>query len=567
MAAGAAILIVLYLLYRQLVPIPQAGPTRGSESAGVTASRPAQPVERLLLPAFGEVLVRGRAGREIFRTTTAILGGGWLALPVAALLGGGDLTFEADGAAAVRITEGAWASGNPVVFLKAGSGTPPGGLELAAWRPSLPVDWYPSRSTEPPLRLEVSVSRRTGSFAGFPSQPDIRLPGVFLQEGAVVGWTFGEPFDQAYLWAGAPAAGSPPAISVDRFISAVSSDSREGYFRRLFDSGTGASPAAELEALARGFRLAPLLAPEDLPADLRQPVIVGKMDAIASGLIRSGRGDEVARILDDTIIMASADPVLARDAVLGLAEKQDYNRTIRRLETIERDVFTVRGPAPPELAEVKSRLYKDWLRKIIEEGDYYSGAVAYDEARRAFPDDPEIHLLGVEIAIADKDPGRAKEILGARSYPPPLKEWADRLTAQLDDKRGEAEDIIIRFDPGQDSIIVEAVINGSLTQKFIVDTGASHTTIPSSTAVALKIKYYDGMPSRAAATASGVRVAYEVTLESIQLDKCRVDNVTALVLDMPLLPDYGLLGLNFLDAFSAEIDRKNGVLKLKKRPT
>jgi len=45
-----------------------------------------------------------------------------------------------------------------------------------------------------------------------------------------------------------------------------------------------------------------------------------------------------------------------------------------------------------------------------------------------------------------------------------------------------------------------------------------------------------------------------------------VDNVKALVLDMPLLPEYGLLGLNFFDAFDARLDRQNGVLRLKKKP-
>ena len=135
----------------------------------------------------------------------------------------------------------------------------------------------------------------------------------------------------------------------------------------------------------------------------------------------------------------------------------------------------------------------------------------------------------------------------------------------MDEELDEPQDIVISFDPGEGSINVEAVINGTFTQKFIVDTGATYTAIPSSTAAALGIEFEEGIPAKAMATASGVQVAYEVTLESIQLDQFRVDNITAYVMDMPLLPEVGLLGLNFFDSFSAEIDRKNGLLRLRKR--
>ena len=564
---GAAILILSFFLYRHFAPVPQARPARAAESAGAAVRRTAPPADGSITPTFGEVIVRSAAGREGYRITTPIFGGAWAAVPVSAMFGGAELAFQPDGSVAVGIADGTWAPEDPVGFWKVESGYPPASVDLAAWRPSLPLDWRPSRSTGPALRIEVGASRRAGSFTGFPGPPELRSPGFFLQEGAIVGWTFGEPFDQAYLWTGAPAAGPTPAIKAAQFFSAVSSDCREGYFRRLLDVGPGASPAAELEALARGFRRAPLLAAEDLPPDLRPAAIVGRMNTLAGELIESGLAGEVIRILDDQIIRESADPLLARDAVLALAGQQEYNRTIRRLEAIERDVFAVRGPVPAEFSEIKSRLYKDWLRKIIEKGDYYSGAVAFEEARRAFPDDPEIRLLGAEIAVADNNPDLARELLEEGGFPGEMQERADQLGAQLEDKPDESEDVIIRFDPAQSSIYVDAVINGSFTQKFIVDTGASIVSIPSATAAALKIKYDDALPTRAMATASGVVVAYEVTLDSIELDRCRVNNVTALVMDMPLEPESGLLGLNFLEAFNAEIDRPNGILRLKKRPS
>ena len=38
-------------------------------------------------------------------------------------------------------------------------------------------------------------------------------------------------------------------------------------------------------------------------------------------------------------------------------------------------------------------------------------------------------------------------------------------------------------------------------------------------------------------------------------------------MDMPFDPENGLLGLNFFDAFDAQIDRQNGILRLKKKPS
>jgi len=396
--------------------------------------------------------------------------------------------------------------------------------------------------------------------------PEVRAPGLFVQEGAVVGWTFGRPFDQGYVWPGTPAAGPLPAIGADKFFSAISSDCREGYFRRLFDSGVEKSPAAELEALAGGFRRAPLLAPEDLPPDLRQSAVVARMEALASDLIEGGQAAEVVRILDDQILRESADPVLAVAAVAAQAEGQDYNRTMRRLEAIERDVFAPRGLVPEEIRELKARLYKDWLRKIIEKGDYYSGQVAFEEALRAFPDDPEIRLLGVEIAISENDPARARELLADGDYPAELRERVERMGARLEEVSGDAqEEILIPFNPAADHISVEAVINGFYRQKFIVDTGANVVTIPAAAAQALGFTVDDTLPATTLLTAGGALHAYEVALGSIQLANLRVDKVKALVVDLPASPEHGLLGLNFFDAFRAEIDRANGVLRLKRR--
>jgi clan AA aspartic protease (TIGR02281 family) len=216
------------------------------------------------------------------------------------------------------------------------------------------------------------------------------------------------------------------------------------------------------------------------------------------------------------------------------------------------------------LDQFEAQLYKDWLREIIVKGGYFSGMAAFEEARRAFPDDLEIHLLGVQAALAENNRERARELLEMRSYPPPFDERANQLAERIKELEDQ-EAVAVRFNTGDESIRVAAYLNGTYYQNFVVDTGTSMTTIPSSAVEALKIRVDESTPVRAVLTASGMGVTYEVTLDSIELEGLRVNNLKVLIIDLPGVPDYGLLGLDFLNNFRFEIDKRQGILRLKKR--
>jgi clan AA aspartic protease (TIGR02281 family) len=170
----------------------------------------------------------------------------------------------------------------------------------------------------------------------------------------------------------------------------------------------------------------------------------------------------------------------------------------------------------------------------------------------------------VEAALAEKNWAKAKELLEMRSYAPPLKERADQLEKRIKELEDQ-EAVAVRFNTGEESIRVTAYLNGTYMQNFVVDTGTNMTTIPSSAVEALKIRVDESTPVRAVLTASGLGVTYEVTLESIELEGLRVNNLKVLIIDLPGFPDYGLLGLDFLNNFRFEIDKKQGILRLKKR--
>jgi clan AA aspartic protease (TIGR02281 family) len=90
-------------------------------------------------------------------------------------------------------------------------------------------------------------------------------------------------------------------------------------------------------------------------------------------------------------------------------------------------------------------------------------------------------------------------------------------------------------------------------------------TIPSSTARELGLDVDDRSPIRRVFTAGGVQYAPEITLNSITVEGWEVNNVKALVLDIPNQPEWGLLGLNYLQRFRMDMNTLEGVLLLEPR--
>ena len=90
-------------------------------------------------------------------------------------------------------------------------------------------------------------------------------------------------------------------------------------------------------------------------------------------------------------------------------------------------------------------------------------------------------------------------------------------------------------------------------------------TIPRSTAEYLDLAVDDRSPMRKVVTAGGVRYAPEVTLYSVTIGGWEINDVKALVLDIPDQPDLGLLGLNYLQNFRMDMNAETGILLLEPR--
>jgi clan AA aspartic protease (TIGR02281 family) len=181
-----------------------------------------------------------------------------------------------------------------------------------------------------------------------------------------------------------------------------------------------------------------------------------------------------------------------------------------------------------------------------------------------FGDDAAFHLYRVEAALLSGDISLARELLAAGSYPDDLQERATALAARVDEAFSLSEAIVIPFTPGDGTIATEARLNGLLSQRFLVDTGATFTTIPSATADRLGLSP-GSTRRRQVATIGGTVTAWETELESIALADQAVTNLTVLVLDIPDNADLGLLGMNFIRHFDMDLDNQKGQLVLMPR--
>lgn len=554
-----------YLAHSLFMKPRPAAAERSVGKAGEAAPVASQvPVIGPSLALMGEIITRGAQGEVVSKFGTSLSRGGWVAMPTWVAFGGDRLVFKTPNQDEIAIESGFWLEGNPAVLWKLTTHAEGIGREVVPWKPHVPLEWHSSVSEGAGLGVDIVSPLEKGSFTSFNLPETVRDPGVLVQDGSIVGWTFGQGMDKGYLWKGPAAAALEPNITVGGFLARVSSNNREACFNQALAPADGISLPMRFEALARGFRLPSLLSGDDLPVRLKPRAVALQMHALASQLLQSGSAKDVARILDDQVLAEASDPGLIMDAARAVVTLQDQAEGLERLERAKKAVLEKSGQRFPILDQFQAKLYKDWLKDIITKGSYHSAMAVYEEASRLFPEDPELHLLGVEAALAEDNREKAKALLGQREYPDPWKDRAHQLESRI--QAEEDQDVIaIPLTLDEDQMCVDALLNGSYLQTFIVDTGATRSSIPWSAMEALNIPVDETSPIAGIVTVSGILVTNEVTLQSLELKKFRRDNLTVVVVDLPLHPDVGILGMDFFGKFRIEVDKTNKVLKLKKR--
>jgi aspartyl protease family protein len=107
-------------------------------------------------------------------------------------------------------------------------------------------------------------------------------------------------------------------------------------------------------------------------------------------------------------------------------------------------------------------------------------------------------------------------------------------------------------------------VNGSVngrSMRFLVDTGATLTTLSRTDARRIGLDYRGGTPSKVVTGGGEVR-GWRVTLDSVGVGATTVRDVEAFVVDNDALP-VGLLGMSFLGRF--DMHRQGETLALRHR--
>lgn len=513
----------------------------------------------------GRVSVENRWGREVSSLSAALLGGYWVALPVRAILGGERLTIHFGKHKAHSIEKGIWEEGDTVSLWKVEDARRLGGPILRPWKDGVPLKWVSltSRGTSMPVIVQPGVTQ--GSFIECSMTEDFQEYGLFLQQNAVVGWTFGPWLKGGFLWAGPEGERLDDQTTIENFYIISFGSGREEQFSRALSPGERTTPLERLTALADGFRLSPKLNPKETPDELRRESVLIVMEELSDGLIKDGAASQVARVLDDQILMETSDPLLLALAMAANAEAYGYERAIDLAEGVGEAIVLKQEEGVREVERLHGELYARWIRDLLDRKETGRAWQIYERGKDYFRNDPEIHLLGVEAALAGGDWETAERLLRLMDYPDNLADKAKLLDSRISRLKSEVGKIVINFPPGSRQIPVTAVLNETHHQEFVIDTGASMIAIPSSSLKSLDIKLDSRNPVRRVSGIGGVRSAREVRLSSINLGGWIVYDVPALVIDLPGKSNMGLLGLNYLNRFYMEIDQERGVLSLKPR--
>jgi clan AA aspartic protease (TIGR02281 family) len=514
---------------------------------------------------IGTVIIKDIAGNIIKEVPAAIVGGGWVALPKLLCLGGAEWTLKVGPDLEVSIVGGISSDYDRIGLWRILEDFRIEGPELFPWSPDMQLTWLPMTALDSPESVELENPTEQGHFIEGTLSGDFNEAGILIQQERVVGWTFGSNTEGAFVWNGDEGRYLRPEIRVDDFYRFTFANSREEELVRAYAMDADYTALERLEALANAFRFAPKLADNITPDYLKKSSAVEKMKKLAGSALKAGSSREVADIFDAQVLIEAADAELLITVAQATAQSYGFEGAIELAENVADGLPAVSKQDGELLRKIFAELYLNWITNLYNQGNFQAAWRAYRLAVRRLPDDLEVHLSGVELALAENNWAEAEELLGMKEYPASLKDKIQNLQNQISELKAQEGKIIIEFARGSQQIPVTAVLNRNAYQNFIVDTGASMVTIPSATALELGLSIDSRNPRRKVFTAGGVQYAPEVNLHALTIEGWEVNDVKALVLDIPNQPDLGLLGLNYLQRFRMNINTEAGILQLEPR--
>jgi hypothetical protein len=121
--------------------------------------------------------------------------------------------------------------------------------------------------------------------------------------------------------------------------------------------------------------------------------------------------------------------------------------------------------------------------------------------------------------------------------------------------------VTIEFDPNK-PILVEGLVNGSGSVKLILDTGADRTMISPRALIAAGVSLTEGAQRSQVRGVAGQADTQSVPISSLSVGGASVGRLMVLAHDMENPDVDGLLGRDFLNQFTVQIDPAKGVVTI-----
>ncbi len=508
---------------------------------------------------WGWIDIEDPLGLSLARVPAVMSAQGWLVVPRVSLLGAHQAWFRRGLEGEGQLVEGAFRTGD----------------DLSLWRiePLPPIDsapLVPWQSDQAVWRIFPTGGRQQWD----PEGPMIRIgsflrgkveggsPAILVQEGSIVGWIPGEQLAGAWLWAG-PDEDRLQGASLKEFQRAEFEGGQIAEARKVLDRNL--SDLAALQGVARARGRPQILSESEIPPPYqRTRLALATLDRLKSGLSSADPGAYFDQLELADFLWLEAPQLCS--LWLSLALRAGDEARLSRAVQVGDIILGYHQQSD------------DWQQSIDLLPDLWSaGAESHRstdniglavqwivEGRRRFPADDTLRLLDAERLLDDGQLDSSADLLEQPVVRSDLKVLRQGLIERLELERRVAGRILIRFTPGATVIRATALVGG-VPIDFVVDTGASATSIPPGALAPLGIEIDSDTPRRRVRTASDEFDAPAVALPRVDLGGAVVDGMMATVLDLPGQFNTGLLGMDFLGRFRIDLDVERGWLLLEPR--
>ena len=532
----------------------------GRQEGAIESDRSIAAENSPVIIPVGTLVIEDITGNPLHRLDVPIVDGGWIAVPMTASLGGYRWHLWIDDSRMVPIEGGVFRDYDRVGIWHTRTPLPAAGTPLVTWNDSAALTWYGLHTDKAVKISTLRGCEELGYFIRCDLPYGISGPGIFLQDEVAVGWTFETAADGVFLWNGLAGAELTAEIRVDDHYRRTFAESREEKWLQALAEDQQES-LQRLDLLITAYQYPRKLTDRQLPPNLDPEHIVALLQNLAAELAAAGYASDVVNRFDRQVLVEVGDPDLVIQVAELTGQTYGYEAAIDTVEWVD-DSLKLTSTERERFDRIHREFYVRLLSELAMRADWASAAQRLSAAQTKFPDDPQLNLFEIRLALANGNWIAAERLLSARTFPESVSALVVELQSEIDRLKASDGKIVVRFPPGSRNIQVTAKLNGQVSQPFLIDTGATVVTIPTSTARRLGIPFENSSSLRTVQTAGGPVNAHEVTIDEIILDGWSVQRVTALVLDIPGQSDLGLLGLNYLSRFDMDLQVDKGLLTL-----